>query len=65
MAKNIFQVLEGELRAKIAQAQDFLGSGSAKDFAEYRETCGLIRGLETALREVKDLAKNFMEDDDD
>lgn len=65
MAKTIFQVLEENLRDKIARAEDVLVSGGAKDFAEYRETCGLIRGLETALRDVKDLAKNFMENDDD
>ncbi len=47
------------------QAVDRLCTGAAKDYAEYRELCGLIRGLETALREVYDLARHQQENDDD
>jgi hypothetical protein len=46
-------------------SEDFLKSGGAKDFAEYREVCGVIRGLNAALREVGDLSRNYMEDNDD
>jgi hypothetical protein len=51
--------------AHIAAVADSLASGAAKDYAEYRDLCGLIRGLETAKREVLDLSRNYMEDDDD
>jgi len=65
MAKTIFQVLEERITEEIDIAQETMGGGSVKDFSEYKELCGLIRGLRTALREVRDLAKNFMEDDND
>jgi hypothetical protein len=65
MAKTIFQVLEERITEEIEIAQETMGSGSVNDFSEYKELCGLIRGLRTALREVRDLAKNFMEDDND
>lgn len=65
MAKTIFNVLEDRFNEEIEIAQETLGSGNAKDYAEYKELCGLIRGLRTALREVRDLAKNVMEEDYD
>jgi hypothetical protein len=34
----------------------FLNGGGAKDFAEYRHVCGIIRGLTHAESLVKDLA---------
>jgi len=34
-------------------------------FAGYRDLCGFIRGLEVALREVNDLSRNYMEDEND
>jgi hypothetical protein len=65
MAKTVFDVLNEKLTAHIAAVADSLSSGAAKDYAEYRDLCGLIRGLETAKREVLDLSRNYMEDDDD
>jgi hypothetical protein len=37
----------------------FLNGGGAKDFAEYRHVCGVIRGLTHADQLVKDLAKKL------
>lgn len=59
MATTAFSVVLKELeerRESIAQA---LLSGSAKDFAEYRDLCGEIRGLSRAHAFVTDLAKNM------
>jgi len=39
-------------------------SGAAKDYAQYREICGVIRGLTTTIREIEDLAKNYSGYDD-
>jgi adenylosuccinate synthase len=58
-------VLNEKLTAHIAAVADSLSSGAAKDYAEYRDLCGLIRGLETAKREILDLAQQYMEQDDD
>jgi hypothetical protein len=65
MAKTVYDVLLEKFTAHIAAVADSLASGAAKDYAEYRDLCGLIRGLETAKREVLDLSRNYMEDDDD
>jgi hypothetical protein len=42
----------------------FLNGGGAKDFAEYRHICGVIRGLTHADQIVKDLAKKMEYSDD-
>jgi hypothetical protein len=65
MAKTIFQVINEKLDGQKENARDALLGGAAQDYAAYKELCGLIRGLETAQREVNDLAKKIMEEDDD
>jgi hypothetical protein len=65
MAKTVFDVLREKLIAHKHAIADSLVSGAIKDYAEYRELCGLIRGLETAQREIQDLAQNYMDDDND
>lgn len=65
MAKTVFDVLVDKLSEHRATHVDALASGRAGDFSAYREQCGLIRGLDLALREVIDLSRNFMDDDDD
>ena len=42
-----------------------LVGGAVKDYAEYRELCGVIRGLQTAQREVADLVRKLKDEDDD
>ncbi len=65
MAKTVFDVLDDKL-AELQQSQEeFLTSGGAKDFPSYKESCGAIRGLAAARREVQDLSRNHMEDEDD
>jgi len=65
MAKTVFDVLKDKIDDNISSAQSFLSGGSAKDFADYREVVGLIRGLEASKSYIEDLAKNYMENDDD
>ena len=65
MAKTIFDVLVSKIEADIASAQDFLEAGSAKDYANYREIVGLIRGLKSSVQYIQDLAKQQLEGDDD
>lgn len=60
---TVFDVLKEKIEDKINASQEFLSSGGAKDFPEYREVCGLIRGLGSALREVEDLSRNHMDID--
>jgi hypothetical protein len=65
VAKTVYDVLKEKIEEHRSSAIEMLSAGSATDYAKYRELCGLIRGLETALREVYDLAKHQMELDDD
>ncbi len=64
MAKTVFDVLKERIEADKASALQFLGNGGAKDFSMYKETTGLIRGLETCLGHVEDLSRNLEYDDE-
>ena len=64
MAKTVFDVLIDKFEEHIKSHTDFIASGRAEDYSVYKEQCGLIRGLTTAIREVEDLSRNFMDDDD-
>ena len=65
MAKTVFDVLRDNIGVEKASALEFLGSGGAKDFAQYKEVTGLIRGLESSLSHIEDLSRNYMKDDND
>ena len=65
MAKTVFDVLETKLADIQRSQEDFVTQGGAKDHATYRDACGVIRGLALARQEIRDLAKNQMEHDDD
>ena len=42
----------------------FLNGGGAKDFAEYRHVCGVIRGLTHANQLVRDLVQKMEFEDE-
>ncbi len=65
MAKTVFDVLTNKIDEQLSSAQTFVAGGSPKDYANYREVVGLIRGLESAKLIIEDLSRNFMDDDDD
>ena len=64
MATTVFDVLNDKLTAHKGASEEFLNSGGAKDFAGYKEVCGVIQGLNIALREVGYLSRTYMEDND-
>lgn len=47
------------------QAVERLVGGAAKDYAEYRELVGVIRGLDHANSSIQDLVRRLKEEDDD
>lgn len=65
MAKTVFEVLVEKITDQKRSSEDFIQSGAAKDYAAYKEVCGVLRGLDTALREINDLSRNYMEETDD
>ena len=64
MDTRVLEVISSQINDQIAQIQEFLGTGQAKDYAEYRETCGKIRGLIVAKQQIEDLVRNLEKDDD-
>ena len=54
-----------KLEQRITTLTESLSSGSLKDYAEYRDMCGVIRGLRTAQMEVEDLASRLKESEDE
>tara|TARA_R110000822_G_scaffold150360_1_gene289476 strand:+ start:4962 stop:5159 length:198 start_codon:yes stop_codon:yes gene_type:complete len=65
MATTTFDVLIKTFTEDKISAQEFLSGGGAKDFAQYKEVTGLIRGLQACINYTQDLSRNYMETDDD
>ena len=65
MAKTVYDVLIDKCDEDIAASTEFLVSGTAKEYAEYREIVGRIWGLRLAIQTIKDLSRSQMEDDDE
>ena len=65
MATTVFDVLIKNIDEEISSARTFVCRGSPKEYADYREVVGLIRGLEACKRFVEDLSRNYMENDND
>lgn len=57
-------VIRSELDKLKQDQMQFLAGGGAKDFAEYRHICGIIRGLTHADEFVKDLVQRIVTDDE-
>lgn len=65
MATTVFDVLIKRLNEHKSSAIEFMADGGCKDYTHYRNMCGLISGLGLAQREITDLARNYMDDDND
>ena len=62
---KVYDVLIEKFEEDVAASTQFLANGGAKDFHEYREAVGRIRGLQLAAQTTKDLMRSQMEEDDD
>ena len=60
-----FQALRDKLRADMNNFTDDLANGQCSDFAQYKELCGVIRGLAFAERHLIDLAENIEKANDE
>ena len=54
-----FQTLRDKLRADMNNFTDDLANGQCTSFEQYKELCGVIRGLAFAERHLIDLAENI------
>ena len=64
MNENAFTYILREIDKLRGDQSVFLNGGGAKDFAEYRHVCGVIRGLTHAEQLVKDLVQKMEYSDD-
>jgi replicative DNA helicase len=65
MELKIFDVLNQRIGERVMDLSRTLSEGVAKDHADYKEMCGVIRGLQTAQYELNDLLRKIKEDDDE
>jgi len=65
MNPQIFDLLNKKFEDSKSSHVEALVNGASKDYAEYRELCGVIRGLQTAQRELADLVRRVKESDND
>ncbi len=62
---SVFDLLQKKIQDRIQNLNESVSNGSAKDYAEYRELCGVIRGLRSAQMEIQDLESRIKESDDE
>jgi hypothetical protein len=65
MAKTVYDVLIERHEEDVSSCTQFLASGGPKDFAEYKDVVGRIRGLQLAIQTTKDLQQTQLGNDDD
>ena len=64
MAATAFSVVLKDIEEKRESIARALIDGAAKDYAEYRNLCGEIRGLSQAQMYINDLVRRLEQDDE-
>lgn len=64
MSTRVLEVVSSQITEQIEDLKNFLADGKAKDYAEYREYCGKLRGLLVAVGITKDLVRNLEQSDE-
>ena len=62
---SFVDALKNKIRADMNNYADDLANGQCKTYDEYKELCGVIRGLAYAERHLLDLADKLKEDNDE
>ena len=65
MEQKALSYVNSRLEDRRKELLEFLGEGGAKDYAHYKEVCGVIRGLLTAQSEIGDLVRKMKDYDND
>ena len=61
---TVFDVLTQQIEEQRGASVKFLMTGGPKDFSQYKEVTGLIRGFETSISIIKELQRKQEESDD-
>jgi hypothetical protein len=64
MDTRVLETISSQISEQVTVIQEHLGTGLAKDYAEYRELCGRLHGLLLAQRITKDLQRNLEHEDE-
>jgi hypothetical protein len=64
MKEKILDHLFQKVDVKVRDLEESLGTGVAKDYAEYQKMCGQITGLLSVRMYIMDLKKNLENFDD-
>ena len=64
MIDKYIRILIDEIDDKIEQLQDAMSIGSPRDFSEYKEMVGVVKGLRIARLNLTDLRSKVEESDD-
>ena len=59
LTMNVLQVLRDKFRADMNNFTDDLANGQCASFEQYKELCGVIRGLSLAQSHVNDLMRKL------
>ena len=65
MERKLLDHLDQKVEEQVKLTIEALIRGGSQDYASYRELFGVIRGLQTAQREIADLVRKLKEADDD
>ena len=64
MEQQVLELLLKKLEEQRKELIESLGEGAAKDYAAYKELCGVSRGLLLAQLEINNLLQRLKEDDE-
>ena len=64
MDTQTLELLNKKIEEHVKSHSEALVGGQSKDYAAYKELCGVIRGLQTAQREIGDLVRKLKDDND-
>jgi hypothetical protein len=63
--QQVLELLFKKLQERVEDTTVALQSGAAKDFADYKDLCGVVRGLGLAQMEINDLLRKLKDIDND
>jgi hypothetical protein len=58
------EFLRKQVREEMRVITETLAAGKAKDFADYREMCGVVRGLQIAHNLIAEMAERIENSDE-
>lgn len=65
LVMDFIEAMRNKLRVDMNNYADDVATGQCADLSQYKELCGVIRGLALAERHLMDLAEKMKEDDDE